>query len=334
MTKKLAADGLVVRIPYRGVTLTEPRPADRARGAAPPPAARALPRRRARAAARRGARRGRPARARALGGARGADRRGARLPDARSARRPDPGRRARASTRRCDARCSRLEPGERTTVVRVPDHDADLLRYLGELALVPGATRRGASRRRRSAGRSRSARAPASTRSRASSRPRSPSPSPLRPARPYASSRRTTSSSCGVETSRIVSVLDRRHAVDGAGPERNASPASTISASTSTAVALLAELELRAARVDEPRLVLLAVELERQRLAGLHEEHLAARTPRRRPRSARGPTASRPCEARTPSVSESCSVMRADPTPAIRDARPRARPPRAAPSAC
>ena len=31
-----------------------------------------------------------------------------------------------------------LEPGERTTVTRVPDGDAELLRYLGELALVPG----------------------------------------------------------------------------------------------------------------------------------------------------------------------------------------------------
>jgi len=31
-----------------------------------------------------------------------------------------------------------LEPGERTTVTRVPDGDPELLRYLGELALVPG----------------------------------------------------------------------------------------------------------------------------------------------------------------------------------------------------
>jgi DtxR family Mn-dependent transcriptional regulator len=35
---------------------------------------------------------------------------------------------------------SDLEPGERTTVVRVPDRDSELLRYLGELELVPGAT--------------------------------------------------------------------------------------------------------------------------------------------------------------------------------------------------
>ena len=31
-----------------------------------------------------------------------------------------------------------LEPGELTTIARVPDGDADLLRYLGDLALVPG----------------------------------------------------------------------------------------------------------------------------------------------------------------------------------------------------
>jgi DtxR family transcriptional regulator, Mn-dependent transcriptional regulator len=35
---------------------------------------------------------------------------------------------------------SELAPGERTTVAGVPDRDADLLRYLTELALVPGAT--------------------------------------------------------------------------------------------------------------------------------------------------------------------------------------------------
>jgi len=31
-----------------------------------------------------------------------------------------------------------LEPGDRTTIARVPDGDRDLLRYLGELGLVPG----------------------------------------------------------------------------------------------------------------------------------------------------------------------------------------------------
>jgi DtxR family Mn-dependent transcriptional regulator len=34
---------------------------------------------------------------------------------------------------------SDVPPGESTTVVRVPDRDADVLRYLGELELVPGA---------------------------------------------------------------------------------------------------------------------------------------------------------------------------------------------------
>jgi len=34
---------------------------------------------------------------------------------------------------------SEVAPGESTTVVRVPDRDAELLRYLGELELVPGA---------------------------------------------------------------------------------------------------------------------------------------------------------------------------------------------------
>src|SRR5262245_25303621 len=33
-----------------------------------------------------------------------------------------------------------VPPGERTTVVRVPDRDPELLRYLGELELVPGAS--------------------------------------------------------------------------------------------------------------------------------------------------------------------------------------------------
>ena len=34
---------------------------------------------------------------------------------------------------------SEVQPGESTTVVRVPDRDAEVLRYLGELELVPGA---------------------------------------------------------------------------------------------------------------------------------------------------------------------------------------------------
>ena len=38
------------------------------------------------------------------------------------------------------ARSRRSRPARATTVVRVPDRDAELLRYLGELELVPGAT--------------------------------------------------------------------------------------------------------------------------------------------------------------------------------------------------
>ena len=37
-----------------------------------------------------------------------------------------------------DRTLASLEPGERTTVTRVPDRDADLLRYLTSLSLVPG----------------------------------------------------------------------------------------------------------------------------------------------------------------------------------------------------
>ena len=69
------------------------------------------------------------------GGARGANRRCARLPDPRPARRSDPRRGRFVST--AVAVALGLGPGD-TTVVRVPDRDADLLRYLGELALVPG----------------------------------------------------------------------------------------------------------------------------------------------------------------------------------------------------
>ena len=38
-----------------------------------------------------------------------------------------------------DRTLASLEPGERTTVTRVPDRDADLLRYLASLSLLPGA---------------------------------------------------------------------------------------------------------------------------------------------------------------------------------------------------
>ena len=37
-----------------------------------------------------------------------------------------------------DRTLASLEPGERTTVTRVPDRDADLLRYLASLSLLPG----------------------------------------------------------------------------------------------------------------------------------------------------------------------------------------------------
>src|SRR6478672_12720421 len=50
---------------------------------------------------------------------------------------PDPELRLESTERRA---LSEVAPGERTTVVRVPDRDAELLRYLGELELVPGAT--------------------------------------------------------------------------------------------------------------------------------------------------------------------------------------------------
>jgi DtxR family transcriptional regulator, Mn-dependent transcriptional regulator len=38
-----------------------------------------------------------------------------------------------------DRSLASLEPGERSTVTRVPDRDAELLRYLTSLSLVPGA---------------------------------------------------------------------------------------------------------------------------------------------------------------------------------------------------
>jgi DtxR family Mn-dependent transcriptional regulator len=38
-----------------------------------------------------------------------------------------------------DATLLALEPGERASITRVPDRDPELLRYLGDLGLVPGA---------------------------------------------------------------------------------------------------------------------------------------------------------------------------------------------------
>ena len=113
MTKKLAADGLVVRVPYRGVTLTETGRRVALEVLRHHRLLELFLVGRARPAARRGARRGRPARARALGGARGADRRGARLPDARPARPPDPGRRSCGSTTAERRSLLEVAPGER-----------------------------------------------------------------------------------------------------------------------------------------------------------------------------------------------------------------------------
>ena len=92
--------------PTAASQLTDAGTQRRARGPAPPPAARALPGRDARRAVGSRPRRGRGARARPLRGARGADRRQARQPDARPARRPDPdARRPRSPRRTTDARC-------------------------------------------------------------------------------------------------------------------------------------------------------------------------------------------------------------------------------------
>jgi DtxR family Mn-dependent transcriptional regulator len=138
MTKKLAADGLVVRVPYRGVTLT----------------------RRGRLIALEVLRHHRLLE-RYLSDALGlpldevhaeADRLEHVLSEALEAKIdaalgfpthdphghpiPDVKLRLDAAVRRS---LSELPPGERTTVVHVPDSDAKLLRYLGELALLPGA---------------------------------------------------------------------------------------------------------------------------------------------------------------------------------------------------
>ena len=146
--------------PTAGVALTGAGRAGRARGPAPPPAARALPRRVARRAVGPRARRGRGARARALRGARGADRRQARPPDARPARRPDPRRgrlhidegetvaagrpRARRARRRscasptptprCCATCAErgIAPGDRFEVVDKQPFDGPLFVRFGD----------------------------------------------------------------------------------------------------------------------------------------------------------------------------------------------------------
>ncbi len=139
MTKKLAADGLVERVPYRGVTLTEP-----GRRVALEVLrhhrllelylanALGLPLDEVHAEADRLEHvlsEDLEARIDAALGHPTHDPHGHPIPDSKL--------RLDAAVRR-----SLLEvaPGEITTVVDVPDRDAELLRYLGELALVPGAT--------------------------------------------------------------------------------------------------------------------------------------------------------------------------------------------------
>ena len=116
MVKKLDELGLVEHVPYKGVKLTDERSPGGARGAPPPPAARAVPGRVAGRAVGPRARRGRGARARAVGRAGGADRGEAGQPHSRPARRPDPDRGprdrgaahpgARVARDRVDAVCS------------------------------------------------------------------------------------------------------------------------------------------------------------------------------------------------------------------------------------
>jgi DtxR family Mn-dependent transcriptional regulator len=137
MTKKLAADGLVLRVPYRGVTLTEPG-------------------RRVALEMLRHHRLLELYLAEALGLPledvhAEADRLEHVLSEDLEARIdaalghpthdphghpiPDPELRLNAAVWR---QLSDVAPGESTTVLRVPDGDAELLRYLGELGLLPG----------------------------------------------------------------------------------------------------------------------------------------------------------------------------------------------------
>ena len=95
-------------------------------------------------------------------------------------------------------------------------------------------------------------------------------------------------------------VLERGHAVDraraGSGRPRPAPTTSLFSIRSPGR----AELELRAARLSTYQDSSFSlVELEAQRLAGRDEEDLAGVVARSSPRSARGPTASRPSRART-----------------------------------
>src|SRR5262245_35221589 len=69
-------------------------------------------------------------------------------------------------------------------------------------------------------------------------------------------------------------VLERGHAVNGAGPEAEARPGGD-DLLVERLLAHLAELDPRAAALEVPALVLLPVELERERLARPHEEDLS-----------------------------------------------------------
>ena len=113
MVKRLGELGLVSHEPYHGVSLTEAGPQRRARGDAPPPAARAVPGAEPRRAVGPSPRGGRGARARPLGGARGADRGEARRPDARS-RTAIRSRRASCRSRSVETRraCESLNGGD------------------------------------------------------------------------------------------------------------------------------------------------------------------------------------------------------------------------------
>ena len=153
MVRRLAELGLATHEPYRGVALTDAGAARRARGDPPPPPARAAPRRPRHAVGPR-PRRGRGARAPHLRGARGADRRAARRPDARPARRPDPRPPTSRSTRAQSVALDALEVGARGRFVRVSDADPEMLRYLAERGIAPGADAARSSSASRSAARS------------------------------------------------------------------------------------------------------------------------------------------------------------------------------------
>src|SRR5579884_482374 len=77
-------------------------------------------------------------------------------------------------------------------------------------------------------------------------------------------------------------VLERGHPVDGAGAEAEGSPRAD-DLLVLHRVTGARELDLGPPRLDEPGLVLLAVELQRERVTGADEEHLAAVVVAQRP---------------------------------------------------